>query len=235
MPTPEEILKLVNDNTEQVVQQAILNSITAEPDMTIGEFYDVLDSDNEGSGVRLELFRKFSFAQIADALKPDPEPIPEPKPEPTPAAQAPQPLTPQYTNGNGHDPSFYASHDEEEEELEEENEEIDDLEDEVEDEPVTNYRKTKKKTKKSKKKATKKAPKKYADNNKGRSDFSKRIVKFLKENDAYDEESAWTSEQIRNEIGGDAAMARDIFSELIDANTLDSIGQARGTRYYLCS
>lgn len=130
-----------------------------------------------------------------------------------------------------------------------------DNEEEPEEEPKKKKRKKKSKGGKKRKKlpppenAAPRKKRKAVDAKKSRKDvekdkewedYKKLVVKTLRANKAYDEETAVSNSVILNDVHGEdewdkdeAAQLRTALSELAETEKIDKVGQRRGTRYYL--
>lgn len=241
---PNPFLEKLKDNQVAQARSALLATICENPSQTIGSILDALEEDADGDYIMLEIFKRMTLEDLVKASTPNAS---------TPAASASDDEEDEEDEEELEEEEVEeeeADEEEEEDELEDDDEfddDDEDLEDEEEAHKPPKKGKGKGKKKKSKDKnkdkgkskgkgKKKKSKNKSKDKDKGSSGGTvngKAVLSCLRAKKARDADSALSSKEIRDEIGGNADELRPILNSLYEADKIDKCGEARGTKYFL--
>lgn len=242
----------IQEDLEQNIRRgnlyAIIKTLSDNSNQTMGDIMDAIEVDDSEDGVIYEFFRSITVSQLVEMLSGELEmwEIEDP------VIQAPGEI-----DQDARVESDLDADDQELARIDEivgKTEEAASYDDEGDEGPKKEKRRKKKgnrngKKKKSekdrskpagprKKKNTKKVAKSNGDEPEYDRQLAKQVIRVLRKQDSMDEDSALSGENIRKSLEietntDEAAELKTVISALKEQEKIDSIGKARGTKYFL--
>lgn len=222
----------LKQNQMKHAETALLQTIFQDPNQSIGDIWEALESDDDGE-VMWEMFKAFTIGKLVTAGVTFAE-VDRRKKKTGAFAPKPQDEDEAEEEEDEEEVDFEDEEEDEFEDDEEEDEEDEgdeeDEEEEEEEEPKKPQSRKKKKASSSKKKEPKALDLSSPESQKA---YRHAVIKCLKTNKARDEDTGMKSTEIRQQVNGDAKQFRDAINELIEAERVSFGGKARGMKYWL--
>jgi len=193
----------LDKNQAAFAKQALIKTLSIEPDLTVGDILEGLDENEERLGMS-EIFSTLTIREIVSACGAHMKPGFTPPPSEVVSAEPAASLA--YSNDDdveveGDFSDFSLDEESDEEELS--------LDDDIVEEELD------------------------LSTSEGKEAYKALILKTLKQKNCISEETAVSSSEIRDVVGGESDQARKALNDLIDGGLVTFFGKARGTKYYL--